>query len=222
VFHDGKLLIRSRVSPWARDPYGYFQAVDPEAGLLAWRHRIDGQFVGTDDQPLISGGRAYVASEGFPPGTIHFYTIDLGSGRIIRHQLVQRLRQPFAERLGILYFGSSTPAAFDSGREAILWQTELRGRQGLSLNVVARGVLDPAQGEIYLGDWERDLYVLSARTGEVQGKVDVRGYWRGEFFSPLKGFFGSYGVKRLAFIEGFLFVGTVDGSLFVFRRSGQQ
>ena len=218
VLYDGKLLVRSRVSPWSRDPYGYFQAINPKAGAEHWRVRIDGKSGVSDDPPLISDAHAYLTSEASSPDTIHFYTVDLRRGMIINHQLIPRLRPPFAEHQGILYFGSSRPAAFQVSRREILWQTHLHGPQGLGPPVVANGVLDPTRGEIYLGDWERDLYVLSSKTGEVKDKVFMRGYWRGEVFSPLKAFFGSYGVERLELVRGLLFVGTVDKSLFVFRR----
>ena len=219
VLHDGKLLVRSRVSPWVRDAYGYFQAIHPETGKTIWRVRIDGKSGVSDDQPLISGDRAYVTTESSSPDAIHLYTIDLRRGTIVKHQLVYRLRPPLAEHHGVLYFGSSRPAAFRVGREEVLWQTHLHGPQGLGPPVVANGVLDPIRGEIYLGDWERYLYILSSTTGEVKDKVYIRGYWRGDFFSnPVKAFFGSYGVERLELVRGLLFMGTVDKSLFVFRR----
>jgi hypothetical protein len=85
---------------------------------------------------------------------------------------------------------------------------------------LADALLDPMRQEIYLGDWERDLYVLSSTTGQVKEKVNIRAYWRGDFlFSPLKAFFGSYGVKKLELAKELLLVGTVDSSLFVFRRT---
>ena len=93
----------------------------------------------------------------------------------------------------------------------------MHGPQGLGPPANATGLLDPIREEIYLGDWERDLYILSARSGEVKEKVYIRGFWRGEFFSPVKAFFASYGVRRLDLAQGLLFVGTVDSSLFVFR-----
>lgn len=218
VLHDGKLLIRSRVSPFPGERYGYYQAINPETGEILWRVRIDGTSVVNDDQPVISGDKAYVTSRA-PPETIHFYTIDLRRGTVLDHQVMHQLDKPFVEHQGILHFGGDTPAAFDVERKQILWQAYLKSPQGVGLNVVARGVLDPAREEIYLGDWERDLYVLSSKTGDVKEKVYIGGHWRGEFLSPLKAFFGSYGVERLEFVRGLLFVGTVDKSLFVFRRT---
>lgn len=222
VLYDGKLLVRSTVSPWSEDAYGYFQAIDPENGKILWRVRIDGKSGHKDDQPLISLDHAYLTSEAPSPDGVHFYTVDLRRGKIVNHQLVHRLRMPFAENQGILYFGSSRPAAFDLQRKQVVWQAHLHGPKGLGPPVNATGLLDPIREEIYLGDWERDLYVLSARSGEVKDKVYIRGFWRGEIFSPVKAFFASYGVRRLEFVQGFLFVGTVDSSLFVFRPTGQQ
>ncbi|MFQ5658740.1 MAG: PQQ-binding-like beta-propeller repeat protein, partial [Candidatus Methylomirabilales bacterium] len=221
VLHDGKLLVRSIVSISHPDKYGYLQAFNPLTGENLWRVRIDGEST-FDDPPLIFTDRTYVTSQAVLSDPDHFYTIELTRGMVVRHQRVRLLRAPFAEYQGILYFGGNTPAAFHIGREEIVWQADLRGPQGLGTPVSALGVLDTIREEIYLGDWERDLYVLSARTGEVKDKVYIRGYWRGEFFSPLKAFFGSYGVKRLALVRGFLFVGTVDSSLFVFRRMDKE
>ena len=223
VLRDGKLLIRSRVSPWSRDPYGYFQAINPETGETLWRVRIDGMSGVNDDPPIVSGDRAYLTSEGVLSKPDYFYTIDLSRGTIINHQRVYQLRAPFAEYRGVLYFAGNTPAAFDVSNGKILWQTDLRGPHGLGDPINASGVPNAAREEIYLGDWERNLYVLSSTTGQVKEKVNIRGYWRGDFlFSPLKAFFGSYGIKRLELNKGLLLVGTVDSSLFVFRPTNKK
>jgi len=218
VLHHGKLLIRSRVSRQARNPYGYYQAVSPETGANLWKVRIDGKALVRDDQPLIARDRAYLTSEASSPDLYHLYTIDVGTGTIFDHQLLRQTSAPFAENNGVLYVGGSTPMAYQLNRREKIWQTALRGPEGFGLNVSATGVLDPRRDEIYLGDWDRDLYVLSAKTGQVKEKLYIRGYSRGELFSPLKAFFGSYGVERLELVQGLLFVGSVDKSLFVFRR----
>jgi len=220
ALYDGKLLVRSTVSPYSENAYGYFQAIDPESGKVLWRVRIDGKSGHKDDQPLISRDHTYLTSEAPSPDGVHFYTVDLRRGKIVNHQLVHRLRRPLAENQGILYFGSSRPAAFDLQRKQVVWQAHLYGPEGLGPPVNATGLLDPVREEIYLGDWERDLYILSARSGEVKDKVYIRGFWRGEIFSPVKAFFASYGVRRLELEQGLLFVGTVDSSLFVFRQRG--
>jgi len=218
VLLDGKLLVGSIVSVWHPNQYGYLQAVESETGKVLWKVRIDGVSL-FDDPPLISGDRAYLTSGAVLSDPNHFYTVDLRRGTIANHQRVHQLRAPFAEHKGILYFGNNTPAAFDISHNKILWQNDLRGPHGLGDPFGARGVLDPIKSEIYLGDEKWNLYVLSSTTGQVKDKLNIRGYWRGEFFSPLKVFFGSYGVERLALVEGLLFVGTVDKSLFVFRRA---
>jgi outer membrane protein assembly factor BamB len=217
VFHDGNLLVRSRVSHWTPGAYGYYQAIGPDRGQTLWRVRIDGTAGVRDHQPLISGKRVYLTSEA-SPDEYHLYTIDFETGTILDHQQLRQTSAPFAENIGILYLGGSTPTAYNVERREKVWQTALRGPEGFGLNVSARGVLDPFRNEIYLGDWDRDLYVLSAKSGQVKEKLYIRGYWRGEWFSPLKAFFGSYGVERLELAQGLLFVGTVDKSLFVFRR----
>ncbi len=222
LLHDGRLLVRSTVSSRHPDLHGYFQAINPRTGEALWRVRVDG-VSDFDDPPLISGDRAYMTSEAVLSEPDHFYTIDLRRGTIISHQRVRLLRAPFAEHQGLLYFGGNTPAAFDPGQGKIVWQTDLRGPQGLGTPVGALAILDPERQEIYLGDSQRDLYVLSSATGQVKEKVNIRGYWRGDFlFSPLKAFFGSYGIKRLELNKGLLFVGTVDSSLFVFRPADKR
>jgi outer membrane protein assembly factor BamB len=219
VLGDGKLLVRSIVSSSHPNQFGYFQAINPETGETLWRVRIDGVSV-FDDPPLISGAHAYITSQSVLDNPDHFYAIDLKRGMVVTHQLVRQLRAPFAEHRGILYFGGKTPAAFDINRKKIIWQTDLGGADGIGNPVAASGVFDSLREEIYIGDWERNLYVLSSTTGQVKGKIYIRGYWRGDFlFSPLKAFFGSYGVKRLGLKEGFVLVGTADSSLFVFRRT---
>lgn len=218
LLHDGTLLVRSIVQSDGEEAYGYFQSINADSGETLWRIRLDGLST-FYDPPLIRGDRAYLTSEAVLSNPGHLYTVDLTRGTIIDRQRVDRLHVPFAEHNGTLYFGMNTPAALDTERRQILWQTHLQGPQGVGLNVVALGVLDPSREEIYLGDWERDLYVLSSKTGDVKEKVYIGGHWRGEFFSPLKAFFGSYGVERLELVRGLLFVGTVDKSLFVFRRT---
>jgi len=218
ILHDGKLLIRSRVSRHARDPYGYYRAVSADTGVDLWKVRIDGKALVRDDQPLISGDRTYLTSEASSPDEYHLYTVDIGTGKIFDHVQLRQTGAPFAEIDGVLYLGGSTPMAYKLSRQETIWQTALRGPEGFGLNVSAKGILDLRRGEIYLGDWDRDLYVLSAKTGQVKEKLYIRGYLRGELLSPLKAFFGSYGVERLALVQGLLFVGTVDKSLFVFRR----
>jgi outer membrane protein assembly factor BamB len=216
----GKLLVRSRLSAKVGDQYGHLQAIDSDTGATVWRSRIDGGYLVSDDPPLISGDRAYVTSEASAPDMTHFYIIDVRNGTIIKHDLLPRVRPPFAERQGILYFGSARPASYRVSTGEMLWQMYLYGPEGLGPPVIANGVLDPIREEIYLGDWERHLYVLSAKTGEIKDKLNIRSYWRGDvLFNPVKAFFASYGVKRLELNQGLFLVGTVDSSLFVFRRT---
>ena len=204
LLHDGMLLVHSVVSLDHPNQYGYFQAIKPETGEMIWQTRIDG-LLNFDDPPFISGDRAYVTSQAVLSDPDHFYTIDLKRGTVTNRQRVRLLRAPFAKHRDVLYFGGNTPAAFDIVRGILLWQT---------------ATLDRKREEIYLGDSERNLYVLSSTTGQIKDKVNIRGYWRGDIlFNPVKAFFGSYGVKRLELNQGLLFVGTVDSSLFVFRRT---
>jgi outer membrane protein assembly factor BamB len=240
LLHNRKLLVHSVADPGGKEAYGHLQAIRPDTGETLWRVRIEGEpLTSRYNPPLVSGNRIYLIAEqadakGTPLFTTgsHLYTIDLKRGVIVDKRLVPLppwVGAPFAESGGILYFGGgSRPTAFDLRGEKILWQLDLEGQRttwervkGIRHQLSPDGVLDPSREELYLGDSVWYLYVLSAKTGAVKEKVYIRGYWRREF-RPIKAFFASYGVRRLALYEGLLFVGTPDGSLFVFRPKGEK
>jgi hypothetical protein len=84
--------------------------------------------------------------------------------------------------------------------------------------MIAGGAVDAAGRHVVTGDSQRHVYVLSADTGALTRRIRLDTYHRFELLKPLKGLFGSYGVRRLALHAGRLYVGTVDASLFVFRQ----
>lgn len=212
--HEARLLIRSRARVFG--DHGFLQAVDAGSGKVLWKVRIEGRSGVRDGSTVIAGGRAYASSQTLPRGKWNLYVVELSSGTVIEHRVLAKLNDVFGVHDNALYFGSDTPGVVDLQRLEPRWQTSLGQEDQVGPNVVAEGALDPRAGEIYLGDYERDVWVLSAADGRLKGKVNVSNYWRWEL-APVKAFFGAYGVDRLAFEQGLLFVGTVDKSLFVFR-----
>ncbi len=212
----GRLLIRSRAGAFS--DHGFLQGVDAESGKLLWKIRIEGATGARQEGfTAIAGGRAYASSETLAPGKWNLYVVEVSTGTVIAHRVVDKLNDVFAVHDNALYFGWKRPGVVDLPSLKLRWQTPLgKEEDEVGPNVVAQGALDPLAQEIYLGDYERDVWVLSATDGRLKGKVNVSNYWRWEL-APVKAFFGAYGVERLASAQGLLFVGTVDKSLFVFR-----
>ncbi len=211
---EGRLLIRSRARVFS--DHGFLQAVDAASGRLLWRVRIEGRSGSRDGFTVVAGGQAYASSKTKNPDNGELYVVDLATGRVVDHRVLSKLHDVFAAHDRALYLGSDTPGVLSLPHLTPRWQTSLDAEGELGPNVVAQGALDPRAAEIYLGDYERDVWVLSAADGRLKGTVNVSGYWRWEL-APIKAYFGAYGVERLAFDQGLLFVGTVDKALFVFR-----
>src|SRR5207253_272780 len=125
VWHDGHLLVQSRITQHYPNGHGHYQAIDPETGATIWRLRFDGTAGFWDDAPLIVGERTYLTSEISPGPSNHLYAIDIAAGRIVTHRIVEALREPFALQDGIMYFGTATPSAWDVKNDGIVWRSRL-------------------------------------------------------------------------------------------------
>src|SRR6266403_1329434 len=117
VWHDGHLLVQSRITQHYPSGHGHYQAIDPAAGATVWRLRFDGTAGFWDDAPLIVGERTYLTSEISPGPSNHLYAIDIAAGRIVTHRIVEALREPFALQDCIMYFGTATPSASSMPRD---------------------------------------------------------------------------------------------------------
>ena len=96
-------------------------------------------------------------------------------------------------------------------------RTVWRGADGDARRpMIAGGAIDDRDGRVFTADSQRFVYVRAAGTGFVERRIRIDTYLRFELSRPLKALYGSYGVRRLQVHRRMLFVGTVDGSLFVF------
>jgi outer membrane protein assembly factor BamB len=100
-----------------------------------------------------------------------------------------------------------------------VWRATLGRPENDGPPMIAGGRLDRDHRRVLTGDSQRFVYELAADTGALQGRIRLDTYPRFELLSPLKALYGSYGVRRLELHAGMLLVGTVDSSLFVFRRT---
>src|SRR5262249_50811416 len=153
---------------------GYLHAIDPVTGTKIWRIRLEGHDDGGDDTTLIVGDRAYIAAPVHPGESCRLHIVDLLAGVLIKSLTIDRLSEPFAYYDGVVYFGGNTPTAWDAAREAIVWRTDLRSRDGRVLNITGTPVLDMARRRIYLGETRDSFFALSASDGAALNRVDVR------------------------------------------------
>lgn len=213
VLHDGQLLVRSIVDPFYPSGYGYYQAIEGTTGRIVWRLRLPDVAEPIEYAPLVTHGRAYVTtSVRGPKGTL--YVIDVSDGRVIDQRAVENLRGPFAADGDVVFFGTKDAAAYNVATHQVVWQVRVKPQGTIGAPIGARGVFDRAARRLYLGEYQRDLYVLSADDGRIVDKIDLRG----TYLDPEKTIFPGYGVLRMDLIGDQLFVGTPDGSLLVFRR----
>src|SRR5262249_15110225 len=149
AWHNNRLLVRSRATRGAQAS-GYLHAIDPVTGTKIWRIRLEGHDDGGDDTTLIVGDRAYIAAPVHPGESCRLHIVDLLAGVLIKSLTIDRLSEPFAYYDGVVYFGGNTPTAWDAAREAIVWRTDLRRRDGRVLNITGTPILDMARRRIYL------------------------------------------------------------------------
>jgi outer membrane protein assembly factor BamB len=212
VWHNNRLLVRTRVVRGA-NASGDLHAIDPTNGSTLWRLRLEGQPDGGRDSIFISGAQAYIASPIRPGESTRLYLLDIAAGAIIKSLTIDRLSEPFAYRDGIVYFGGSTPTAWDATREEIVWRADLRERQGKVIFVSHEPVLDIARRRIYLGESEHSFFVLSSSDGTVLNRVDVR---RGRTSGNIMTVYGAF---RLRLIRDLLLVGTGDHRAMAFSTA---
>jgi hypothetical protein len=212
AWHNNRLLVRSRVTRGA-DASGDLYAIDPVTGATIWRIRLEGHDDGGDDTVLIVGNRAYIAAPVYPGESCRLHIVDLLAGVMIKSLTIDRLSEPFAYHDGVVYFGGNTPTAWDATREAILWRTDLRGREGRVLYITREPVFDITRRRIYLGETRDSFFVLSASGGAVLNRVDVR---RGRTSANIMAVYGAF---RLRLIRDLLLVGAGDQRLLAFSTA---
>jgi len=208
VWHDGRLLVQSRITHHYPAGHGHYQAIDALTGSTAWRLRFEGTAGLWDDMPLIVGQTAYLTCETSPGPTNRLYLVDLAAGRIVADRTVDALREPFAERAGVVYFGTKTPVAWNAAHDRVVWRSRLIRPYSAGPSIV-QGVLDGARDRIYLGDSTDSLYKLSANDGTTIDRIDIRG----SYVNPARGINSGYGVRRMQLINDRLVIGTEDGRL---------
>lgn len=208
AWHANRLLVRSRVKRGAQ-AFGDLYAIDPATGSTLWQIRLEGQDDAQGDTMLIAGNRAYIAAP-VPPGEgVKLHIVDLAAGSLVNSITIDRLGDPFAYRDGIVYFGGSTPTAWDAAAQRPIWRVDV-GERRARVVYVTDAVLDVARQRIYLGESDHSFLVLSATDGAVLGSVDVR---RG-YTSP--NIMAVYGAHRMRLVRDLLLVGAGERRLFAY------
>jgi outer membrane protein assembly factor BamB len=128
---------------------------------------------------------------------------------MISDRVVQKLREPFAQNDGVVYFGTETPAAWDTNNDRVVWRSRLIRPNSAGPAIVPGGVLDVARRRIYLGDATDSLYKVAATDGATIERVDLRA----GYTNPARGINSGYGVRRMQLIGERLVIGTEDGRL---------
>jgi outer membrane protein assembly factor BamB len=211
AWYSNRLLVRSRVTRGA-EASGDLHAIDPGNGSTAWRLRLEGHDYMDRDTILISANRAYVASPVYPGESARLHIVDLDAGAIVKSLAIDRLGDPFAYDEGVLYFGGTTPTAWDLATERAIWRAELRERRGI-LQSISDAAFDSARRRVYLGELKSSFYVLSATDGAILGSVDVR---RGHTSPSMMAL---YGASRLRLVRDVLLVGAGDRRLLAFATA---
>lgn len=212
AWQHNRVLVRSRVTRGAQAS-GDLQAIDPITGATQWRIRLEGHEDWGGDKMLIVGDRAYIAAP-VPPGeACRLHIVDLTGGAVLKSLTIDRLSEPFAYQDGVVYFGGSTPTAWDAARERVIWRTDLRERQGKVIYTSHEPVLDTTRRRIYLGESEHSFFVLSSSDGTVLNRVDVR---RGRTSANIMAVYGAF---RLRLIRDLLLVGAGDQRLLAFSTA---
>jgi outer membrane protein assembly factor BamB len=209
AWYDGRLLVQSRITQHHPNGHGHYQAIDAMTGTTIWRLRFEGTAHFWDEAPLIVGDHAYLSSELRPGPSNHLYVIDIARGTMISDRVVQKLREPFAQNDGVVYFGTETPAAWDTNNDRVVWRSRLIRPNSAGPAIVPGGVLDVARRRIYLGDATDSLYKVAATDGATIERVDLRA----GYTNPARGINSGYGVRRMQLIGERLVIGTEDGRL---------
>lgn len=215
-----RLIVRSQLWARTRDWHEQLDAIALADGRRLWRTWLVGEAKYHTGRPLIDGGYLYTTTRAEPYGG-HLYVIRLSDGHTLRDE-IETAGAPFAKRGDTVYVGGAPTVAWDVRARRPVWRMSGDAAGDAAPPMIADGAFDDEQNLILTGDSRRFVYVLSASTGVLRGRIRLDTYPRFELFSPLKALYGSYGVRRLQVHRGMLFVGTVDSSLFVFRLVAKQ
>lgn len=210
-----RLIVRSQLWARTRDWHEQLDALALVDGRRLWRTWLIGEAKYHTAGPLIDGGYLYTTTRAGPDRG-HLYVVRLSDGHTIREE-IETAGAPFAKRGDTIYLGGAPPLAWDVGTRRVVWRGGDGANGGGQRPMIAGGAIDDGHDRVFTGDSQRFVYVRAARTGLVQRGIRIDTYPRFEIFSPLKALHASYGVRRLQVHRGMLFVGTVDGSLFVFQ-----
>jgi outer membrane protein assembly factor BamB len=214
AIYDERLIVRSQLWARADAPHEQLDAIATRDGARLWRTWLPGEAKYHLEPPLRHGDHLYTTTRDGAAGG-QLYRIRLVDGHTTR-TAVPTAGAPFAARGDVLHLGGWPPIAYDARAQRVVWRATLGYVGEPDVTVLAGGTLDAARGVAYLGDSQRHVYAVDAATGALERRIRVDGYARFELGSPVKALFGSYGVRRLDARADRLFVGTVDGSLFVF------
>lgn len=208
-----RLIVRSQLWARTRDWHEQLDAIALADGRRLWRTWLIGEAKHHTGGPLIDGGHLYTTTRaGADRG--YLYVVRLSDGRTLRDE-IETAGAPFAKRADTLYLGGAPALAWDARTRRALWRAPIDGDAHPSM--IAGGALDDAHARVFTGDSQRFVYVLAADSGALRDRIRLDHYPRFELLRPLKTLYGSYGARRLEVHRGALFVGTVDGSLFVYR-----
>jgi outer membrane protein assembly factor BamB len=210
-----RLLVRSQLWARTRDWHEQLDAIALADGQRIWRTWLIGEAKHHTGSPLVDGGDLYTTTRAGPDSG-HLYVVRLSDGHTVRDE-ISTAGAPFAKRGDTIYLGGAPALAWDVRARLPLWRASADGDGNEPRPMIADGAIDDEHNRIFTGDSQRFVYVRAAATGRLRERIRLDRHPRFEVLSPLKALYGAYGVRRLQVHRGMLFVGTVDGSLFVFR-----
>jgi hypothetical protein len=210
-----RLLVRSQLWAWTRDRHEQLDAINVDDGRRLWRTWLIGEAKYHLGSPLIDGGHVYTTTRADSGGG-HLYVVRLSDGHTWREPIATA-GTPFAKRGDTIYLGGTPATAWDTRAHRPVWAARDDSDDAAMLGVLADGAIDDERGRIFTGDSQRFVYVRTAATGHLERRLRLDHHLRFELLRPLKALYGSYGARRLQVHREMLFVGTVDGSLFVYR-----
>lgn len=210
-----RLLVRSKLWGWATDLHEQLDAVQALDGRRLWRTWLTGEAKYYAGPPLVRGDVVFTTTRGSGRRG-NLFSVRLTDGQTTRAD-IPTAGAPFATHRDIVYLGGLPPTAYDVRVGTTVWQSSFGDDERALIPMIAGGAFDQVRHSIYTGDSQRYLYVLAAVNGAIVRRIRIDTYLRFELFSPIKALYASYGVRRVAIDGPYVFVGTVDSSLFVFR-----
>ena len=129
-------------------------------GRLLWKFRASSYILGS---PIVANGVVYVGA-----GDSRLYAVNAATGNLVWRIPMDGDDAWLTEADGVIYVsGGSRLLAVDAADGNVLWQYDV-GPVYYSTPAVADGV-------VYVGGWDRNLYAVDAATGDLRWRYETLG-----------------------------------------------